>query len=94
MITHKWWLLLWIIVNCGPMWVVIATNRRSKPDPKVEPKYRPFVRADYDNWSYFHAIWTHFFYIPRLALCMVLFSSVALVAKLVFIFNRDGTQSK
>ena len=84
---NKWWLLLWVIVNCGPMWFVIATNARSKPDPKLDLRFKPFIRADYDHWSYLHAIWTHLFFIPRLVVCIALFISVGVVPKLVYMFN-------
>jgi hypothetical protein len=93
-IENKWWLLLWIIVNCGPMWFVIATNTRSKPDPKLDPRFKPFVRADYNHWSYLHAIWTHLFYLPRLVVCIALFISVGVVPKLVYMFNTEGSPRK
>lgn len=61
-------LTLWIIFNVGPMWYTIWANKRSRVDPVRDKKYMALARIDYDNWSYFTAIFTHFFFLPRFIL--------------------------
>jgi hypothetical protein len=41
------------VVNCGPVWLCIYANKRVKPDPVRDEKFKPFVRTDYHKWSYF-----------------------------------------
>lgn len=61
------------------MWYVIYTNKRSKPDPKRDANFEPFVRHDYNNWSYWKAIFTHFFFWPRFIIGWTGFLCLALV---------------
>jgi hypothetical protein len=46
------------------MWLTIYINRKSRPNLE-HVKYKPFLRIDYDNWSYILTIFTHFFFWPR-----------------------------
>lgn len=64
--TQTWiYIAIWMVLNVGPMWLTILTNRKSRPDPVRDEKYKAFVRIDYDQWSYFEAIFTHMFFLPR-----------------------------
>lgn len=56
---------MWVVINVSPMWYTIYANKKSKPDSKRDANYKAFVRIDYDNWSYWKAIITHFFFWPR-----------------------------
>jgi|688.fasta_scaffold462332_1 hypothetical protein len=82
------WLIIWIILNCGPAWYVIYKHKNTQND--VESRFKPFVRNDYQNWSYLTILWTHFFFLPRFAAGWLLFGSVVLLAKVVFLFHEQG----
>lgn len=72
--TKEQWLFytaVWTFVNVSPMWYIIYTNKRSAPNSVRDSGYEPWVRNDYNNWSYPKAIVTHFFIIPRLLLAWV-----------------------
>jgi len=71
---HEWsyttWMYLfgWILINVGPMWYTIYSNKKSRPDKIRDANYGAFVRLDYDRWSYITALFTHFFFLPRFML--------------------------
>lgn len=44
---------------------MIYANKRSAYDPVRDKDYAAFVRLDYPHWSYFKAIFTHWFSVPR-----------------------------
>ena len=50
------------------MWYTIYANKRLRPNPERDAKYAPFVRYDYDQWSYTLAIFTHAFFLPRMVI--------------------------
>jgi|ERR1712216_345149 len=56
---------IWFLLNVGPMWWTIYSNKRSRFDPVRDKDWLPFARLDYEKWSYFLACFTHFFMIPR-----------------------------
>lgn len=66
----KWYelLLVWIIINCLPMWIVISRSKKYVPteEHRQNKKFRAFLRLDINEWSYIMTIFTHFFFIPRL----------------------------
>lgn len=47
------------------MWWVIAKSGKFKPVAERDEGYKPFVRHDYENWSYVWALFTHFLFWPR-----------------------------
>lgn len=59
------WLLIWIIMNCSPLWITYYTNKHMRPQKSEAEKYKPFVRNDYDKWSYLLGLFSHFFFLPR-----------------------------
>lgn len=72
--------MLWLTLNTCPMWYTIYANRRLRPDPERDAKYAPFVRYDYDQWSYTLAIFTHAFFLPRLILGWLSFMICGMIA--------------
>lgn len=44
---------MWLLLNVGPVWYTIYFNKHVKPDAVRDANYQPFVRLDYENWSYF-----------------------------------------
>ena len=50
------------------MWLIIAKNRRLKPNAERDAGYEAFTRNDYSKWSSFLTIFTHFFFLPRFIL--------------------------
>lgn len=60
------------------MWITIYSNRRSKPDPVRDANYKAFMRADYNKWSYFLAIFTHILFIPRFIIAWSIFLSCSI----------------
>ena len=62
----------WVLLNCALPWYAIWVNGRLKPDSKRDgvERFRPFVRSDYNRWSYLRCIWTHFFFIPRFVMLL------------------------
>ncbi len=71
--TCLYWLTMWIVANSAPMWYFIYKNKRIKPNKERDlEKFKPFVRLDYDEWSYFMTIFTHFFFWPRFFACWVI----------------------
>lgn len=85
--SQQTWLLLlgWTIMNVGPMWYTIYSNKKSKPDPVRDRGYESFVRIDYDDWSYTMAFFTHFFFLPRFILGWSLFFTGCLVCAVMCI---------
>jgi len=65
------------------MWYVIYSNKKSKPDPVRDANYKALMRIDYNNWSYFQAMFTHFFFWPRLILGLGAFFTSAIVAVII-----------
>ncbi len=78
---HFNWLLigLWLVLNVLPMWYVIYSNRRVKPNGKRDADYQPFVRLDYQNWSYLKGTIFAFFSLPRFLIGWGFFFAVAFV---------------
>ena len=64
---HWHWLFIgvWLALNVLPMWYVIYSNRRVKPNAKRDADYQPFVRLDYKNWSYVQGTIFGLFSMPR-----------------------------
>lgn len=54
------------------MWLTIYLNKKCRPNQERDEKFKPFVRVDYDDWSYFFTIFTHFFYFPRIILVWII----------------------
>ena len=40
-------------------------SKKIRPDPVRDVNFKPFVRSDYEKWSYLMVIFTHFFFWPR-----------------------------
>ena len=70
--TFLYWLVIWIVANSAPMWIFIYKNKRVRfnKDRDIE-RFKPFVRLDAEEWSYFMTIFTHFLFWPRLIGCWV-----------------------
>ena len=84
-----YWLLAgWIVCNCGPMWLCIFMNRRSRYNEARDRKYYPFARIDSDTWSYTSALFTHFFFIPRYLLCYCFCFGCAVIIMLMMIGQK------
>lgn len=60
-------LLLWIVVNCLPMWIVIWRSKKYRPTAEQlsNPRYKAFLRLDAHQMSYLMTVFTHFFFIPK-----------------------------
>lgn len=85
----SWWHLQWLgiytLANCAIPWYVIWLNRRLAPVKGREvEKYAPWVRVDIGEWSYVRVIFTHFFFLPRYAV-LLLILAVALIG--IFILS-------
>lgn len=79
-------LLAYILVSIAIPWYVIWYNKRIKPDPTRDiDKFKPWVRHDTEQWSYFISIFTHIFLIPRFIIAFQVLPSIALVAAIVSI---------
>ena len=67
-----WFLPVYCISNWAPMWYLIYTHKQWDPRKNKEQKWKPFLRIDYDEWSYIWTMFTHLFFIPRYALLFVI----------------------
>ena len=61
------WLFLgiWFVSSILPVWIVIYTNKRLKPNPNRDANAKPFTREDYNNWSYLLVFFSHALIWPR-----------------------------
>ena len=59
---------------------MIWANKRSAYDPVRDKDYAAFVRLDYKHWSYFKAIFTHWFSVPRFVIGWLSFMVLGLIA--------------
>ena len=83
---HLKMLLLWILANCLLPWYAIWRNKRLRPDPARDiERFKPFIRTDYDNWSYIGCIWTHFFFLPRFATMIGLLCYMSVLINIITI---------
>ena len=83
---HLKMLILWILVNCAPAWYAIYSNARlAYNEKRDEERFKPFVRNDYNSWSYVLCIWTHFFFIPRWLGCIAFLMYALLGTKIICI---------
>ena len=94
---HLQMLVLWILANCALPWYTIWHNKRLRPDPKRdEERFKPFVRSDYDNFSYTRCLWTHFCFLPRFIMHLgIMFFAVGMTKLIcigVSIDNLDDTR--
>ena len=80
-----WAVPLYCLANWGPMWYLIATHRQWDPRKNTEQKWQPFLRLDYDEWSYLWTMITHLFMIPRYILLFVIAGIVFGVGSLIMI---------
>lgn len=90
-------LVVWVLANCALPWYAIWKNKRLKPsEERDEERFKPFVRTDYDNWSYIRCLWTHFFFFPRYLLCLLTMFVAVSITKLIClgvdIENLDETR--
>jgi 1-acyl-sn-glycerol-3-phosphate acyltransferase len=77
--------VVWLVINVGPMWWTIYTNKRSRYDNVRDAKYLPFVRFDYVKWSYFNALFTHVLMIPRFVLGFCFFFTACILCAIICI---------
>jgi len=64
-IVPNWtFIILWFITSILPVWIVIFTNKRLKPNPVRDANAKPFTRDDYEKWSYLLTFFTHAFLWP------------------------------
>jgi hypothetical protein len=68
---------IWLALNVFPMWFVIYSNKHVKPDAKRDVDYQPFVRFDYQNWSYVQGTIFGLFALPRFLIGWSFFFAVA-----------------
>ena len=62
---------LYVLANCALPWYAMWKNKNLKPDPKRDTeKFAPWVRTDYDSWSYATVPFTHFFFLIRYSACL------------------------
>ena len=87
-LTWLSWLIIWTFVNVSPAWYVIYVNKKILPVKDLEPKYKPFARFDYKNWSYVTVLFTHFFFIPRFLMGCLAWASLVLVTYIVLIGHK------
>jgi len=59
----------WIILNSLPTWITFYMYSHVKPDMERDKEYMPFVRTDFDQWSYVRAIPNCLMYWPRTFVC-------------------------
>ena len=71
---------LYVLANCALPWYAMWKNKNLKPDPKRDTeKFAPWVRIDYDSWSYAMVPFTHFFFLIRYSCCLgALFTALIL----------------
>jgi len=81
-------LIIWTLANCSPMWLTIYTNKNSRPNPIRDANFKPFVRNDYDNWSYSIALFTHFFFLPRFIIGWCIFC-IGNITAFIFCIGDD-----
>jgi hypothetical protein len=67
------------------MWYTIYSNKRARYDPARDDKFKAFARMDYERWSYFNALFTHFFFLPRFCIGWLTFLCVAILGILLCI---------
>lgn len=93
---YSWlsWLLIWLTLNVAPAWYTIYVNKKIRPVQNLDPKFKPFARFDYKNWSYVTVLFTHFFFIPRYVLCCLSWLSLVIVTSIVLIGHKKGTPLK
>ena len=60
-------------------------SRRVRPDPVRDANFKPFVRSDYEKWSYLMVIFTHFFFWPRYLAAWFFWLQAVLVNLIVMI---------
>ena len=84
---YSWEIILplWIVLNCGPVWLCMFLNKRSKPDPVRDANFLPFVRTDYDKWSYIMTFFTHSFFWPKFVLGWFFFFGSGVLCGLLLI---------
>ena len=93
-VSWKVWLILWVLLNVSPVWFTIYVNKKIDPPADLDPKYKPFARIDYKNWSYLTVLITHFFFIPRYILCVGAWCSLCLVTSILLIGHKKGEPYK
>jgi hypothetical protein len=70
---HACALTVYVLANCALPWYTMWANRRVKPDPKRDiERFEPWIKNDYDSWNPFVIPFTHFFFLPRIACCLVI----------------------
>ena len=80
-----WLLPLYCLANWTPMWYMIMTHKRWDPRKNKEKKWEPFIRLDYDEWSYGWTLFTHLFMLPRYFFLFVIAGIVFGVGSIVMI---------
>ena len=91
----SFYLLAWWLINVSPAWYTIYSNKKIKPDSERDlPKFQPFVRIDYEHWSYVTVAWTHILFWPRVFLGFLLWFAAALALFLVTGRNPPQTPNK
>ena len=64
-------LIIYVLSSSILPWYVIWRNKRLKPDAERDiERFKPFVRHDYNQWSYVACIFTHLLFWPRYLLCI------------------------
>jgi len=66
-------------------------HRHIKPEFPRDDKYLPFVRTDFEIWSYWKALFTHIFFLPRFIFCWI---SLTMCAISVFLLSLGRDKSK
>lgn len=82
-------------MNVGPAWWFVYKRRNYKRSKEAnDPKFRAFHCLDdpYTHYSYWKALFTHFFFIPRFVIGWGLFLFVPIVAVILSIGegHRNG----
>ena len=88
------WFAIWVFFNVGPAWYTIYTNKKVKPAADLDPKFRPFARFDYENWSYVTVFFTHFFFFPRYIVGWFLWLLFWAITNTVCLFHKEGEPYK
>jgi hypothetical protein len=83
---------LWFALNVFPLWYVIYSNRRVKPDPVRDANFKPFVRFDYPNWSYFIGTFFAVFTLLKFLVGWISFFMAAFSVALAKKTKSDPTQ--
>ena len=88
-------LLLWVIINCTPMWIVIWTSKKYRPTAEhlANPKFRPFLRLDIHEWSYTLTVFTHFFFRPKFFIGWGCLMFTCISTFLISLFFRKDEQA-